>query len=344
MRSLLVTSVVTVLLVVLACHAFVQSPWSSDDYPNFSIQFVDDRTGWIIGPRLFHTIDGGKTWTVIKYARVEDPVLAEDGPEYRKNYVQFVDRDWGWRCSPVDLNAVEYTENGGHSWSKPVKISDESNRSAVIFINRDHGWTLGTKVFATRDRGRTWQQVPSLNGLELRYPFFLDASHGWFANEWGAIARTTDGGDSWSIVQSHLKDVRALFFHTPTQGWIVGDDGLLATTTDGGLHWTKGSAPVPYNSRRNMRTTLLDVFFLDQTLGWIAGYDGTVLRTTDGGQSWTAVTTLTRAPLSSIRFVDALHGWAVGGNSEPAMLEGQPSNVVIETTDGGKTWRIKTFS
>jgi photosystem II stability/assembly factor-like uncharacterized protein len=344
MRSLLAASVMTVVLAVLACHAFVQSPWSSDDYPNFSIQFVDDRTGWIIGPRLFRTIDGGKTWTVIKYARVEDAIRADDGPEYRKHYVQFVDRDWGWRCSPVDLNAVEYTENGGRSWSEPVKINDESHRAAVIFISRDYGWTLGPKVFATRDRGRTWKEETKLAGLDLRYPYFLDQDHGWLASERGVVARTTDGGETWSVIQSQLKDVRSIFFRTPTQGWIVGDDGLLATTIDGGLHWTKGSVPVPYNSRRNMRTTLLDVFFRDQTFGWIAGYDGTVLRTTDGGQSWMAVTTPTRAPLSSIRFVDALHGWAVGGNPEPAMPVGQPSNVVIETTDGGKTWRIRTFS
>jgi photosystem II stability/assembly factor-like uncharacterized protein len=333
----------TALFLLAACFATPSDRPRVENYPNFRIQFINDRVGWIVGPRLLRTVDKGSTWEIIKYSRPEDAIRADDGPEYRKDYVQFVDADWGWRCSPIDLSAVEYTMNAGRSWSEPVKTNADSRCAAVIFINRDYGWMLGTTVFVTHDRGRAWHEEKTLSGLNLRYPYFLDQDHGWIANEKGTVARTTNGGETWNVIQSQLKDLRNIFFRTPTQGWIVGDGGLLATTTDGGVHWTKGSATLPYDSRRNMRSTLLDIFFLTPTLGWIAGYDGRVLGTTDGGQSWTLATTPTHAPLSSIRFVDALHGWAVGGNPEPAMPVGEPSNVVIETTDGGRTWRINTF-
>jgi photosystem II stability/assembly factor-like uncharacterized protein len=156
------------------------------------------------------------------------------------------------------------------------------------------------------------------------------------------IARTNDGGQSWKTITMSMRDVHGIFFLSTTKGWLVGDDGLVATTVNGGSDWEKSTAPVPYDSRRNMRTTLLDVFFSTPNTGWIAGHDGTVLGTRDGGTTWAKASTPTRAPLSSIRFVDSLHGWAVGGNAEPAMPEGQPSNVVIETDDGGTNWRVKT--
>jgi photosystem II stability/assembly factor-like uncharacterized protein len=137
--------------------------------------------------------------------------------------------------------------------------------------------------------------------------------------------------------------MRTIFFISAVKGWVVGDDGLIATTTNGGDDWTRVSAPVPYDSQRGIRTTLLDVFFQAPDIGWITGYDGAVFSTTNGGQTWTRIPSPTHAPLSSIRFADESRGWAVGGNAEPAMPIGQPSNVVIETTDGGRTWRAKTL-
>jgi len=38
-----------------------------------------------------------------------------------------------------------------------------------------------------------------------------------------------------------------------------------------------------------------------------------------------------------------LHGWAVGGDSTPAIPLTPPSNVVLETNDGGLTWKPRMF-
>jgi photosystem II stability/assembly factor-like uncharacterized protein len=343
MRALTLIVATVGLLLAGYCSSVPKAEISTDNYSNFSVQFVDGQHGWIIGPRLFRTTDAGRSWQIIKYPRAEDAIKADDGPGYRKNYVQFVDRYWGWRCSNVDLSAVEYTENAGLSWSAPIRVAEGFRRGGIVFINRNHGWVLGSKVFVTTNRGQTWREETSLAGLDLKHPYFLDGDHGWIANESGVIARTNDGGQSWKTVTTSMRDVHGIFFATTSKGWLVGDDGLIATTVNGGSDWEKSAAPVPYDSRRNMRTTLLDVFFSTPDIGWIAGYDGTVLATRDGGKTWAKASTPTRAPLSSIRFVDGLHGWAVGGNAEPPMLEGQPSNVVIETDDGGRNWRAKTF-
>jgi photosystem II stability/assembly factor-like uncharacterized protein len=288
------------------------------------------------------TLDGGNSWTVIQFSRAEDIIRAKDGSEYVKYAVQFLDRNRGWRLSRVDSSAVEYTEDGGCSWGAPITVGTFGR--ALIFVTPEQGWVLGKASSVTRNSGRTWQNETALDGLNLTYPYFLDKDHGWFASESGVIARTTDGGQHWTIIHSSLKNVRTIFFISAVKGWVVGDDGLIATTTNGGDDWTRVSTPVPYDSQRRMRTTLLDVFFQAADIGWIAGYDGVVFSTTNGGQTWTRIPSPTHAPLSSIRFADESRGWAVGGYAEPAMPIGQPSNVVIETTDGGKTWRIKTFS
>src|SRR6266850_7294405 len=228
MRALTFIVATVGLLLAGYCSSPPQAEISSDNYPNFSIQFVDRQNGWIIGPRLFRTTNVGRSWQIIKYPRDEDAIKAEDGPEYRKNYVQFVDRDWGWRCSNVDLSAVEYTENGGVSWSAPVKVADDARHAGIVFVNRDHGWVLGPRVFVTSNRGQTWREEAALAGLDLRYPFFLDADHGWIANEWGVIAHTNDGGQSWKTVTTSMRDVHGILFVTTTKGWLVGDDGLVA--------------------------------------------------------------------------------------------------------------------
>src|SRR5438067_11219130 len=175
MRPLIFIGGIVGLLLAGHCSSPPQAEISIDDYPNFSIQFVDRQNGWIIGPRLFRTTDAGRSWQIIKYPRAEDAIKADDGPEYRKNYVQFVDRDWGWRCSYVDLSAVEYTENAGLSWSAPIMIAEGFRRAGIVFVNRNHGWALGSKVFVTTNRGQTWREEISLAGLDLKHPYFLDA-------------------------------------------------------------------------------------------------------------------------------------------------------------------------
>lgn len=78
-------------------------------------------------------------------------------------------------------------------------------------------------------------------------------------------------------------------------------------------------------------------FRLDSECGRICGDGGVVLLTNDGGGTWTSSGGVSKDPLVSIRFVDDARGWAVGGFPEPSVPSFTPSNVVTETTDGGKT-------
>lgn len=342
LRLLFIGMAGALLLVITSCFASMQNGGNSaHNYPYFRVQFIDKQTGWIIGPRLLFTANAGNTWSIIEPPRVGDSIRAEDGPEFAKYLVHFVDAEWGWRVSPFDIEAVEYSANRGASWSEPIKTGVK--RRSLVFIDRKVGWVLGERVVGTHDGGRTWLEEPSLKGLELEYPYFLNPTYGWLASRYGVLARTSDGGKSWTVERSLPKGVRTIFFLTPTHGWAVGENGLIASSQNGGVDWKAQQVSIPFDQTFGERARLLDVFFLTAEQGWVVGHNGLILVTTDSGRNWQPASSPTRSPLSSIRFIDPLHGFAVGGNAEPAIPAGSPSHLVIESKDGGRTWQEKTF-
>lgn len=340
------TLAVTVIVFVSSAVWYLAAPpkqkaWPNLKYPNFRVEFFDNETGVIVGPRVLHTQNGGKAWSIIDYVNPSDSFKPKDNPSYAKYLVDFVDSEWAWRVSPTDSEAVEYSRDGARSWSKPIRTGVKS-RTSLVFTTRDDGWLFGDNPVVTHDAGRTWREENALANQRFEFPFFLDRNYGWVANYWGVVGKTTDGGQHWSIVRTELKNVRSLFFVNSQLGWAVGSSGLVAHTENGGDNWTTIEVPVLSNPQPQ-RLELLDVFFLSTDLGWIAGQDGLILFTTDGGKTWTRAVTPTNAPLCSIRFTDALHGWAVGGGPTPAIPVAPPSNVVLETTDGGANWTSRVF-
>jgi len=318
----------------------VRLPPSS--FPNFRVEFFDQHSGVIIGPRVFHTKDAGRTWSIIDYVHPSDSFKAKDGPAPAKYLVDFVDPDWAWRVSPTDPESVEYSVDGAQSWTEPIKTGVKA-RTSLVFVNREVGWVLGDVTVFTRDGGKTWRQETALSNLGFAYPYFLDANHGWIANYWGIIAATSDGGQHWNLRSTSLKQIRSIFFLNAKVGWAVGENGLVAATENGGADWMLREAPVPVDSYRHVKTELLDVFFINSQSGWIVGQNGLILFTKNGGKNWLRASTPTNATLSSVRFTDAEHGWAVGGHSAELITSGPPSNVVLETNDGGQNWIMRSF-
>ncbi len=128
-------------------------------------------------------------------------------------------------------------------------------------------------------------------------------------------------------------------------------------------------------SKETSRSALRDVEFVDARTGWAVGDRGTILRTIDGGQTWLECgTAMPLSPtqsrpdpgmqrvldkvravagtteqavqqtilknancrLNSVSFVDAAHGWAVGGNVLPG-IDASRGTILI-TDNGGVSW------
>jgi photosystem II stability/assembly factor-like uncharacterized protein len=95
-----------------------------------------------------------------------------------------------------------------------------------------------------------------------------------------------------------------------------------------GATWVKQS-PIPTHESIN------GIDMIDANEGWAVGggligqgplaYEGFVLHTTNGGATWSHQDIPTPEHLNAVKFIDPLHGWALG-------------NDVLLTEDGGATW------
>ncbi|MHC5037817.1 MAG: WD40/YVTN/BNR-like repeat-containing protein [Planctomycetota bacterium] len=63
------------------------------------------------------------------------------------------------------------------------------------------------------------------------------------------------------------------------------------------------------------KVDLLSVTFSGEAAGWIVGEKGTILHTSDGGVTWRSQTAPEKKELRGVVFIDAEHGWIVGGGN-----------------------------
>jgi photosystem II stability/assembly factor-like uncharacterized protein len=82
---------------------------------------------------------------------------------------------------------------------------------------------------------------------------------------------------------------------------------------------------------------------LDADVGFATTETG-LIGTTDGGSSWNALARMDGAYFSELRFVDALHGWAIAERWASSTIclspkTSPPCWTVMTTIDGGRSWQ-----
>jgi photosystem II stability/assembly factor-like uncharacterized protein len=193
---------------------------------------------------------------------------------------------------------------------------------------------------------------------DLQAVEFVSVSHGWVVgsdvgNNVSVVLRTTDGGATWNLALELVGDTLLdVDFVDERTGWMVGTSGVVYATTDGGRTVTPeppGSWPAVYDRQPSsalINESIASIFFVDPKTGWAAGdaptgqeasLRGLVLGTGDGGRTWRELKDRSGkgAPFSinDVWFTSATDGWAAGGN-----LEDNEEDVLLRTTDGGRTW------
>jgi photosystem II stability/assembly factor-like uncharacterized protein len=213
-----------------------------------SIQFLDERTGWICGDkgRLYRTDDGGATW--------KDRSL---GRESLSLYgLRFLDRQCGLLVGldTASGKAVLFdTSDGGATWTPHQDLPPlRGLADALAFPTATTGFAGGFgALLATHDGGRTWQMGKEVQGGILRDLWFLDERTGWAVGHDGLVLRTQDGGTTWERLPPFTHNrLRSLRFLDAQHGWICGDaspsdPGVLFATTDGGTTWQRVALDAP---------------------------------------------------------------------------------------------------
>lgn len=294
----------------------------------FDIQFVNDtlvyaitsdNVQWWEKSALIMSIDGGNHWT-----------LRSNPDSSRQLYcLHFIDGNNGFVAGIS--GTIHKTSDGGLTWTD-VTSGIAETFSKAYFLNSLTGWMCGNAgiIIKTTDGGNNWTKDTVKSGLSLQSVLFLDEQVGYTVGNKGNIYGTEDGGITWVKLDSVITaNIKGIHFNNYSNGFVVGDSGNIYKTVNDGSNWT--------NISLGTRSDLKEIHFSDKNNGWTCGTFGTILNTTDGGTNWvTKHISSSSENLYSMKFIDAMNGWAVGDSATNKGL-------ALKTTDGGNNWQQVTI-
>ncbi|MGE4095838.1 MAG: YCF48-related protein, partial [Candidatus Binatia bacterium] len=168
----------------------------------YDIQFVDEKTGWMVGEfgKIYHSTDGGVTWT-----EQQNSLLGQAGFTDALNLptwfgVRFVNATEGIAVG-IEGKIVKTTD-GGNSWSfiaQDISAQSTDQLFAPVWLDENDGWIVGASGRVLRLTDGKWQ-LASLGFravIWLRAIDFFDENNGWIVGGYGTILHTTDGGKTW---------------------------------------------------------------------------------------------------------------------------------------------------
>jgi hypothetical protein len=261
------------------------------------------------------------------------------------------------------LPVLNCSENHGRTWNTftPVitgggpeqwRISDYVyHNPTTLFILSTRGehssWYDTTKFYAmlykVNPKTRTGELVSSIENYKAQGIYFFNDEVGWmtlsksvrvsynyFESHNTYVARTTDGGRTWSepvlVNREHLYNLAAgsdqtVFLYTgPTTTY--EDNGYFSR--DGGRTW----------QRSNSHFAFYDVAYASsQTLYALTG--GTLEKSINGGESWTTLQ----------EFGQTFHGASRLDfiNEKQGIAYTHRDRVMSFTNDGGLTWKLLLY-
>jgi len=188
----------------------------------FAVEFVDDNTGFIAGysGSFLRTTDAGKSWSF--YYIGENELIRR---------ISFVDADNGWAVG--HRGAIFHTEDGGKTWVVQHRVKNTYMRD-IDFADANNGWAVGhdANIWHTSDAGKTWQQqellgflgrdIPRLHGI-----FAKDKNTAILVGEFGVIAHTENGGQTWLLTPTESSITYLAVAGNDELAYVVGLDGTV---------------------------------------------------------------------------------------------------------------------
>ncbi len=230
----------------------------------------------------------------------------------------------------------------------------------VDFVNADTGWVVGfietdddtnpLAIFHTQDGGLTWiEQKTGLGDGFVSTVVFKDEVTGFAGGQtWGGdiptlILYTQDAGQRWTRANlpQVFGSVENIYLAPDGTVWSVGADfgnfASLLMQSEDGIDWAFVDHPSHEEARLN------SIFFPTEMVGYAVGVVGwenpipMVIKTEDGGETWAELPNpVETGDLLDVYFHDADHGFTVGSSGD--------FGVIAETTDGGATWAVSTYT
>jgi photosystem II stability/assembly factor-like uncharacterized protein len=244
-------------------------------------------------------------------------------------------------------------------WIPQVSPADAGLRGLSV-VSEKIAWASGSKgtILRTLDGGDHWELrvIEGTGGLDFRDIVAFDGNRALaMSSGTGEAARvffTRDGGKVWKLVlmnpdKSGFFD--AMKFWDRKHGILLGDpvDGhfTIFVTADGGMSWKKATQPEAQKDEGAFAASGTCLTVRGSREAWFGSGGaggGRVFHSRDGGVSWSVANTplagsVTSAGIFSVKFMDARHGIAVGGDYKQP---GGTAGTIALTENGGRTWTV----
>ena len=277
--------------------------------------FLNASTAWVVAMgtdpttgTLYHTTDGGATWT-------------SAAVPFGGGSLKFLDPMNGWELVGLsggmshEAVAIFRTSDGGATWSRV--FTDDPNtpgssdslplvgdKNGITALDTSRAWVTGAEpvdnfiyIYMSQDGGTTWAHqdlaIPAgfsgaMTGPSL--PVFFGANEAvlpvlMFANTNATIFYVShNGGQSWAastpVAQGGFLSVAS------ATDFFVWDGGApLNVSHDAGASWSTVTPNV------NIKDSLASMQFVNASTGWAVTSDAnnhrTLYKTIDGGSTWT---------------------------------------------------------
>jgi len=249
---------------------------------------------------------------------------------------QLVPRGWRPRVAALALGAFVlaqvslglggWTSGGPHGGTLGRIVVDPV--SGIVYLGPPliSGDDPGAGVILkTTDSGRSWTSLaPQPDSFSRSVLLVVDPIHAGYllAANYSGIARSVDGGSTWTQVASIL--VYSGIYFDPSRANVVyaASKSVLYRSLDDGLSWAALHPPIaPGDSFVKFAVTK------DGTL--LGALSSSLLKSPDGGDSWSSGT----LPAASNSFL-SLVADPVGPQTSYALT----SQGLFRSTDGGSTW------
>lgn len=337
---------------------------------NDDIYFTDLTNGWSARGTdgVYRTTNAGQSWT---------KVIANTNPIAHFRCIGFATATHGWAGnlgpgsydgSVNDTNMLYETLDGGATWNPVPSINASGMQGFCAIHVRDPqniygaGRVRGPAYFAKSENGGTSWWITNLTAAGvmggLMDVYFKDANNGFIVgmdtnayntvcttpSYHGAIARTTNGGLTWSVVANTAVNC-SYFWKMSWPSTNVGyatlqQNGSYSTviyykTTDGGATWVSNGIPLSALGQASL--FLQGVGFVSESEGWMGGttstaltYNQSFIHTTNGGLSWTTEGYDNTRGMNRIRFISPTLGYGAGQKLHvfriPLAITSHPTN------------------
>jgi photosystem II stability/assembly factor-like uncharacterized protein len=263
----------------------------------------------------------------------------------------------GSNCWAVGERGVVLTSlDQGTTWSVAA-LPFDCKLQCVTFLTNRIGWIAGTTIdrystdsqavlLATRDGGMTWTDTladstaaaavpgpiigPQISAIYQVQFFGLQdglavATVG--QHQRATLLRTSDGGRSWTIVQSDAdqSEWASAAFLSLQEGIVAGHRLSFGAYV--------AEKVITLNHPDGTNRCVSDISLTADGQGWMCGDGGLLLATVDSGISWTVANT---AISTSLQFALDLNTIAHHGTT--VLTAGSPGSAVLRSTDSGRTW------